>query len=70
MNIKDLSIQELNCYFDLVSKMRERIFTMARTNDGYKMENVRHINEKYNIIQTEVMRRINEINNEETKENS
>lgn len=70
MNIKDLSIQELNCYFDLASKMRERIYAMARTNDNYNMENVRRINEKYNIIQTEVMLRINEINKEETKGNS
>lgn len=65
MNINELTIQELGCYFDLASKMRERIFAMARTNDGYKMENVRNITEKYNIIQTEVMRRLNEINNDE-----
>lgn len=68
MNIKNLSIQELESYFDLASKMRDRIFSMARANEGYNMENVRRITEKYNLIQTEVMRRITEVeNNEETK---
>ena len=68
MDIKNLSIQELADYFDLASKMRDRIFSMARSNEGYNMENVRRITEKYNLIQTEVMRRITEVeDNKETK---
>lgn len=65
MNIKSMTIQELESYFNLVSKIRESILMMARANNNLNTPKVRNINERYNLLLSEVMDRINSLTNNE-----
>lgn len=65
MSIKSMTIQELESYFNLVSKTRESILMMARANNNLNTPKVRNINERYNLLLSEVMDRINSLTNNE-----
>lgn len=65
MSIKSMTIQELESYFNLVSKIRESILMMARANNNLSTPKVRNINERYNLLLSEVMDRINSLTNNE-----
>lgn len=65
MSIKSMTIQELESYFNLVSKIRESILMMARANNKLNTPKVRNINERYNLLLSEVMDRINSLTNNE-----
>lgn len=60
-----MTIQELESYFNLVSKTRESILMMARANNNLNTPKVRNINERYNLLLSEVMDRINSLTNNE-----
>jgi hypothetical protein len=65
MNIKTMGIQDLESYFNLASKIRDSIIMMARANNNLNTPKVRNITEKYNLLLSEVMSRLNTLENKE-----
>lgn len=60
-----MTIQELESYFNLVSKIRESVLMMARANNNLNTSKVRGINERYNLLLSEITDRINSLTNNE-----
>lgn len=60
MDIRKLSIQELESYFNLITKMREGIIMMARANNNFNTTEVKFINKTYDNFLIEIKRRLHE----------
>lgn len=60
-----MNIQDLESYFNLASKIRDSIIMMARANNNLNTPKVRNITEKYNLLLSEVMSRLNTLENKE-----
>lgn len=60
-----MGIQDLESYFNLASKIRDSIIMMARANNNLNTPKVRNITEKYNLLLSEVMSRLNTLENKE-----
>lgn len=67
-NIKELSIQELESYFNLTSKVRDGLIMMARANNNTMSKELRVINSKYDMLHSEVLDRINKLYSDNIKE--
>lgn len=67
-NIKELSIQELESYFNLTSKVRDGLIMMARANNNTMSKELRVINSKYDMLHNEVLDRINKLYSDNIKE--
>lgn len=62
MNVKEMNLHELETCFNLTSKIRESLLLMARAdNNKLNTEQFRSINEKYNLVLSEVLERLNTI---------
>lgn len=66
-NIKELSIQELESYFNLTSKVRDGLIMMARANNNTMSKELRVINNKYDMLHSEVLGRINKLYSDNIK---
>lgn len=60
-----MDIQDLESYFNLASKIRDSIIMMARANNNLNTPKVRNITERYNLLLSEVMSRLNALENKE-----
>lgn len=60
-DIKLMGIQDLESYFNLISKIREGLIMMARANHNTETSELRNINNKYNFLLKEIMERINSL---------
>lgn len=71
MVVSKLSIQELENYFNLTCKVRDSVIMMARANNDLNSSKVRGINNTYNILLTEIRKRLDnlEINEQNNIEN-
>ncbi len=58
MDVREVSLQDLESYFNLTSKVRDGIIMMARANNNLNTPKVRNINAKYNLLLDEVMYRL------------
>lgn len=58
-----MSIQDLESYFNLTVKIRDSIIMMARANNNLNTPKVRNINEKYNLLLSEIMSRLDSLEN-------
>lgn len=58
MDIKQMSVQDLESYFNLTCKIRDGIIMMARANNNMNTKQVRNINDRYNILLKEIMFRL------------
>lgn len=63
MDVKNLSLQDLESYFNLTQKIREGVIMMARANNNFNTSEVKFINKMYDIFFSEIMRRIKEVEN-------
>lgn len=63
MNIKTMNIQDLESYFNLTVKIRDSIIMMARANNNLNTPKVRNINERYNLLLSEIMSRLDSLEN-------
>ena len=60
-----MTIQELESYFNLTCKIRDGILMMARANNNLNTPKVRNINERYSLLLSEIMGRLNSLTNNE-----
>lgn len=60
VNIREISVVELNSYFEMISKIRDGVMMSARMGAS-NVEDVRFANEKFKLIQDEAMRRLREV---------
>lgn len=58
MNVKEMTLQDLESCFNLTSKIRDGIIIMARANNNINTPKVKNINVKYDMLYNEVMRRL------------
>lgn len=65
MDIKELSIQELESYFNITCKIRDGIIMMARANQDMNNKQVRDINGRYNLIMEELIHRLGKLHKSE-----
>lgn len=68
MDIKKLNLQDLESYFNLVSKIRDTIIMMARANNNSNTPQFKLINDKYNMLYNEILSRIENLNESNIKE--
>lgn len=61
MNIKTMSLQDLESCFNLACKIRDGVIMMARANNNMNTKEVRDISNKYNLLYKEVMLRLNSL---------
>lgn len=64
-----MTIQELESYFNLTCKIRDGILMMARANNNLNTPKVRNINDRYNLLVSEIMGRLNSLINNEINQN-
>lgn len=64
-----MTIQELESYFNLTCKIRDGILMMARANNNLNTPKVRNINDRYNLLMSEIMGRLNSLINNEINQN-
>lgn len=69
MNIKTMNIQDLESYFNLTVKMRDSVIMMARANNNLNTPKVRKINERYNLLLSEIMSRLDSLENKTIENN-
>lgn len=70
MNVKSMTIQDLESCFNLTSKIRDSIIMMARANNNLNTPKVNEINEKYNLLLSEIMDRLKTLTNNKTNNNT
>lgn len=58
MDVKQMSVQELESYFNIVCNLRETTLLMARANNRLESPELRKINTKYNLLYKEIMIRL------------
>ena len=58
MDIKTMNLQDLESVFNLVCKNRERHIMMGRANQNMNNQQIRNINNKYNMLLKEINSRI------------
>lgn len=58
MDIKTMSLQDLESVFNLVCKIRESLIMMGRANQNMNTPQIRNINNKYNMLLKEINSRI------------
>ena len=61
MDIKTMSLQDLESVFNLVCKIRESLIMMGRANQNMNTPQIRNINNKYNMLLKEINRRVDTI---------
>ena len=61
MNVKEMSLQDLESVFNLVCKIRESLIMMGRANQNMNTPQIRNINNKYNMLLKEINRRVDTI---------
>ena len=61
MNVKEMSLQDLESCFNLACKIRDGVIMMARANNNMNTKEVRDISNKYNLLYKEVMLRLNSL---------
>ena len=61
MDIKTMSLQDLESVFNLVCKIRESLIMMGRANQNMNTPQIRNINNKYNMLLEEINRRVDTI---------
>lgn len=61
MDIKTMSLQDLESVFNLVCKIRESLIMMGRANQNMNTPQIRNINNKYNMLLKEINSRIDSI---------
>ena len=61
MDIKTMSLQDLESVFNLVCKIRESLIMMGRANQNMNTPQLRNINNKYNMLLKEINSRIDSI---------
>ena len=61
MNVKEMSLQDLESVFNLVCKIRESLIMMGRANQNMNTPQIRNINNKYNMLLKEINSRIDSI---------
>lgn len=70
MNVKSMNVQDLESYFNLTSKIRDSIIMMARANNNLNTPKVNEINEKYNLLLSEIMDRLKTLTNNKPNNNT
>ena len=58
MDVKQMTVLELESYFNIVCKLRETTLLMARANNRLDSPELRKINVKYNLLYKEIMIRL------------
>lgn len=61
MDVKKLSLQDLESLFNMTSKVRDGVIMMARANNDINTPKFKNINEKYNMLLNEIKRRIDSL---------
>lgn len=61
MNVKEMSLQDLESCFNLACKIRDGVIMMARANNNMNTKEVRDMNDRYNLLYKEVMFRLNSL---------
>lgn len=61
MNVKELSLQDLESYFNLVSKIRDGVLVMSRANNDMNGSKLLYYNNRYNLLLDEVEYRISNL---------
>ena len=61
MDIKTMSLQDLESVFNLVCKIWESLIMMGRANQNMNTPQIRNINNKYNMLLKEINRRVDTI---------
>lgn len=61
MDIKKISLQDLESFYNLASKLREGHIMMARANNNMNTRELSDINAQYNMIVKEVNFRLNSL---------
>ena len=69
MDIKTMSLQDLESVFNLVCKIRESLIMMGRANQNMNTPQIRNINNKYNMLLKDINSRIDSIYEVEQNKN-
>lgn len=61
MDVKTISLQDLESYFNLASKIRDGLLMMARANNDMSNPQIRMINARYKMLLNEVTNRLDSL---------
>lgn len=56
-----MNLQDLESCFNLTCKIRDGIIMMARANNNMNTPQVRKINDRYNVLLSEIMERLDSL---------